>query len=460
MAKPQLTPGEFAFFVLGLELYPWQLEAVQAVRHRHSRMALVAANGSGKTACVNVVLLLWFLYSFPRGIAMVTSGSWNQLSTQLWPNLELHREKFPHWLWGKERISTPEGGFIQAYSSIQPGRAEGHHESLPDRPVMLMADEAKSVPEGIFQAISRCTPTYLALTSSPGRPEGSFYNAFMAPEQRGVYHTVRATAFDCPHIRPERIALAQTLYGPDYERDPVYRSMILAEFTSGDDACIIPLRLVQQALANKPAPRGGDLYAGVDWAAGGDETVLAIRQGNQLRLHYCARERDTTRAAEQIAGTCRRLGVRQACSWADTCGLGIGIIQACEKMHRWRFRQFNGGLAGDDPAHYQDLNIEAWHYLRRSLERGEVCFPDGLDAASIRQLTDRFLYWNNRGKLRCESKEEMRARGLCSPDRADALAMAWWAGRYMRYADSPPKPPPPCEPKFERAPVIPRDWCI
>lgn len=428
---PGMSPAIFAEAVLGLCLYPWQVEAVEAVGMRRWT-ALVAANGSGKTAAVNVVLLLWFLYVYPGGIAMVTSGSWRQLKTQLWPNLEMHRALFPQWEWGAERIRTPQGGFIAAYSTTDPGKAEGHHEHLPGRPVMLMVDEAKSVPEAIFQALSRCTPTYYVLTSSPGAPCGAFYRAFRGPERR-LYHCVRATAFDCPHIKPEKIAHARALYGPDYDSHPIYRSMILAQFSEGEEGMIIPRRLVWQALEHRPAARGGDLYAGVDWAAGGDETVLAVRNGNMLRLVYTARERDTVKSAEQVVGLLRRYGVEEGMAWGDAAGIGLGIIQAAGAMHGYRMREFNGGLPAEDNKHFVNLNIEAWLYFRQSLERGEVCFPDGLDGETVSQLCDRQLLWKGDGRMRCEGKEDMRARGVHSPDRADALVMAWWAGRHMLY---------------------------
>lgn len=445
-----MSPVEFAEFVLGVHLYDWQAEACFFAVHGRRRVALVAANGSGKTACVNVVLLLWFLHSFPQGIAMVTSGSWNQLATQLWPNLEMHRAKFPSWQWGKERISTPHGGFIQAYSTIQPGRAEGHHQHLPERPVMLMVDEAKSVPEGIFQALSRCTPTYYVLTSSPGGASGSFYQAFH--RARALYHTVRARASDCPHISPEKIRLAQELYGPDYEQDPIYRSMILAEFSEGEESCIIPRRYVERALAYKAAVREGVAYTAVDWAAGGDETVLAERRGNQLRILYRDHERDTVLAAARIVRVCRERGVDPAHCFGDVCGLGIGIMQAAEAMHGWRFREFNGGAPAGDKAHFFNANIEAWHYFRKSLERGEVCFPDGLDEESVSQLCNRYLVVTENGRLRCETKADMKGRGLHSPDRADALVMAWWVGRFMDYADESVVPVEPSPLSYEPLP--------
>lgn len=432
-----MTPIEFAEVKLGLRLYPWQDEALWFAVNGKRRMSLVAANGSGKTACVNVVLLLWFLYTHPRGIAMVTSGSWNQLTTQLWPNLEMHRERFPGWKWGKDKISTPEGGFIRAYSTNHPGRAEGHHEHLPERPVMLMVDEAKSVPEPIFEALSRCTPTYYILTSSPGGPNGSFYNSFR--KTRKLYHGVHVNAYDCPHIPPWKIELARKLYGPEPERHPVFRSMIMGEFTEGDDAMIIPRYLVERALMHKPDARPGERYAAVDWAAGGDETVLAERHGNMLRLLYKDREKDTVKAASRVVAECRLRGIDDGMCWGDVCGLGIGIMQAAKHYQDFYFREFNGGAQVDDD-HYLNLNIQAWHYFRQSLERGEVCFPDGLDEETIDQLCNRFLEWNDRGKLKCESKKDMADRGLTSPDRADALVMAWWVGRFMAYDDDPPRP--------------------
>lgn len=458
-----LSPAEFAVQALGLMPYDWQLEALEDENGQAwKRMALVAANGSGKTAMVNVVLLLWFLYTHPRGIAMVTSGSWKQIETQLWPNLMMYSGDFTRlgWSFTSKRISTPEGGFIEAYSTIQPGRAEGHHEHLPERPVMLMVDEAKSVPEPIFEAISRCTPTYLILTSSPGTPSGTFYKAHRDPSWRGMYHTVHVSAFDCPHIDPARIARAKVLYGPNYDENPVYRSMILGEFTEGDAASIIPRNLVMAALRDRPAARDGDVYAGVDWAAGGDETVMAVRRGNQLRIVYKSHEKDTVKAAADIVARCRAAGIRDCNVYGDICGIGLAIMQAAHKMHSFRFKGFNGGEPADDGDHYQDRNIEAWYYFRRALEMGEVCFPDGLDDETITQLCDRLLDWNARGKLRCERKEDMRKRGVHSPDRADALVMAWWAGRYMSYAGE-PRPDAVFDPgRLERGAIMPRDFAF
>ena len=210
----------------------------------------------------------------------------------------------------------------------------------------------------------------------------------------------------------------------------------MKKLLTGKDARMLR-DLVERALMHKPEPRPGERYAAVDWAAGGDETVLAERHGNMLRILWRDRERDTVKAAQRVVAECRLRGIDEGQCWGDVCGLGVGIMQAAKHYQDFYFREFNGGQQVEDD-HYVNLNIQAWHYFRQSLERGEICFPDGLEEDTVDQLCNRYLEWNDRGKLKCESKQDMKDRGLPSPDRADALVMAWWSGRFMAYADDPP----------------------
>jgi hypothetical protein len=241
----------------------------------------------------------------------------------------------------------------------------------------------------------------------------------------------------CPHITAERIELARQLYGEDH---PVFRSMILGEFTEGDDAMMIPRYLLERALTHPCKPRTGTRTAAVDWAAGGDETVMAERYGNQLRILWKDREKDTVKAAKKVVAECRKRGIEQGRVYGDECGIGLTIMQSAQYYEKFRFRPFNGGAKVPDPQkqlHFLNLNAYSWHLLRQALERGEVCFPDGLDEVAIDQLCDRYMEWNEKGVIQLEKKEDMKERGLNSPDRADALVMAWYGGRFTNYDDSP-----------------------
>lgn len=81
------SPVIFAACVLGeTGLYKWQMRALEHAA-RGERVALRAANGSGKTDKVVGILALWFLWRYPRGRMPITSGSWRQVKNQLWPAL-------------------------------------------------------------------------------------------------------------------------------------------------------------------------------------------------------------------------------------------------------------------------------------------------------------------------------------------------------------------------------------
>jgi hypothetical protein len=227
--------------------------------------------------------------------------------------------------------------------------------------------------------------------------------------------------------------------------------MVLGEFSEGEEAMMIPRYLVERALVHPCKARAGTRTAAVDWAAGGDETVLAERNGNQLRILWKDREKDTVKAAQRVVAECKRRGIEQGRAWGDVCGIGLSIMQSAQHYEKWRFKPFNGGDRVPDATkqkQFLNLNAYAWHLLRQALERGEVCFPDGLDDTTVDQLCDRFMEWNNKGLIMLEKKEDMKERGLKSPDRADALVMAWYGGRFSAYEDTPVRSAAPARPQY------------
>ena len=88
---------------------------------------------------------------------------------------------------------------------------------------------------------------------------------------------------------------------------------------------------------------------------------------------------------------------------------------------------YNGGEAPIDKERFVNARAEDYWTLRERFEQGEVDIdPD--DDKPAAQLGS--IKWGieSRGRIKIESKGEMRKRGFPSPDRADAMAMAF-AGR-------------------------------
>ena len=91
----------------------------------------------------------------------------------------------------------------------------------------------------------------------------------------------------------------------------------------------------------------------------------------------------------------------------------------------------NGSAATDD--YYANLGAQVWGEMRDALEenfsaimQGQppvIELPDDVDL--VKQLSNRKKKITSKGKIQLESKDDMKARGLGSPDVADSVTLAW-----------------------------------
>lgn len=419
-----MTPGKFAIEVLGLRPYRWQLDVIEAVG-MGLPCSVVAANGSGKTANCVAVLILWFLWTHPKGQVVFTSGSFRQIKKQLWPAIKRFRRKFPQWHFMSEELRTHEGGFAIGFSADDAGTAEGWHPKEEDKsdPVFIIIDEAKTVPDAIFEAFDRCTRVCELWVSSPGSPRGQFYDSFH--KNKGLYWTRRVPSTECPHIPAERRERDLLKYGKNH---PLYRSKHEAEFTEDSDRLI----MTGEALAAVVQPQEdekGETVAFCDFAAGRDENCLAMRKGNKARIVKAWVEKDTTQAVREFVHLFESTGLRAHQIWGDADGVGKAMIDALAEAG-WRINRFYGGQAAVESDDFVSLIAETWHVGSREILAGRINIGQ-LDPVTFTQLTTRQWEWGDKSKLRIEDKEKMRVHGLSSPDRADALLGCIMCGARM-----------------------------
>jgi hypothetical protein len=81
--------------------------------------------------------------------------------------------------------------------------------------------------------------------------------------------------------------------------------------------------------------------------------------------------------------------------------------------------RFNNGQAAKRTEIYANLPAEWWSTVGQLIERRAIIIPN--DEKLIAQLTSRRKLYDSRGRERPESKADLRARGVESPDRADAI---------------------------------------
>lgn len=417
------SPIWFAEEVLGLKLYPWQdwaLAQCADPRGRH-KIALAAANGSGKSERVVASLALWVPYIFLQGTCVITSADSKQLDNQIWPAIRKHAAKFPNWVFNEREVKTPTGGRIVAFTTDDAGRAEGWHKgmdgaaALLNSPMLIICDEAKSIPEPIFEAIKlRCNFTWLLLISSTGIRMGSFYDAFADPS----YISRRVTYQDCPHLDKERIADLLKL-GEDH---PIVASTLLSKFMDQDAANSFFLTLEQFdqcQTAVIPARHTRDRVAFCDFAAGGDENVLALRSGNQVTVEAAWTDRNAMAAAGKFISLFKSLQLESNQIFADEGGMGRPIIDRMAEIG-WDINRVNNGEAPQDPR-FRNRGSEIWYDGCAKIARGEVILPKPCDLILKKQLCSRKQLVTSDGRIQCEPKPDMAKRGVTSPDRADAI---------------------------------------
>jgi len=415
-------PSAFAANVLGINLYDWQRRVLRDLEQRDCRVALRAANGSGKTSTVIASILIWHALVFPRSIAVTTAGVFRQVESQLWPSLRNHIAK----LGGAWEVTSGEIRYLHAngntsriigYSATDPGRAEGWHaEDHEYHPLLMVVDEAKTVADPLFEAISRCQPTRLLIASSPGGTSGAFYRAFTKEANMWQKHAV--TAFDCPHITQTQIDEVVQRYG---EKHPLTRSMIYGEFVDiGLESLVINLTQLQNCHNTPPRFRPGVRIAGVDFAAGGDQNVICISDGNKILPMIAWREKDTMAAVGRFIVEFKKAGLEANNIYADASGMGMVMCDALAESG-WVVNRVNFGATAYDNNAYTNRSAEMWYGMAKKIEDAEIILPEDEDLTA--QLTCRRTITNSKGKLGVESKDSMRARGIASPDRADALAL-------------------------------------
>ena len=196
----------------------------------------------------------------------------------------------------------------------------------------------------------------------------------------------------------------------------------LSEFMSRE---VVALAMQREVITDFNEP----LVLGVDVARFGDDaSVIWPRRGRDAKSIPARelRNLDTMSFAEIVVGMARQYGA--AAVFIDGGGVGGGVVDRCRQLGLQVFDvQFGRGRLHDphDGTRYADKRTEMWGSLR--LAMSGLALP--ADRALIEQLCApeySFLERrNNPTAIKLESKDSLRARGLDSPDKADALALTY-----------------------------------
>ena len=155
---------------------------------------------------------------------------------------------------------------------------------------------------------------------------------------------------------------------------------------------------------------------------GDDSSVACIRKGNKVFwLDHWAKT-NLMHTTGKIVNLIDRF--KPSMVNLDAIGLGSGVYdRLIELKYKVNAIQVQEKAQGEEKEKFANLRAEIYKNLSNKFENGEISIPDDLEL--IAQLSSVKYKINSRGQLQMESKEEMKKRGVKSPDKADALALAF-----------------------------------
>lgn len=454
------NPVVFAKEVLLFEPDKWQKEALMDLA-ANPKVAIKSGQGVGKTG-LEAVALLWFLCCHPYPRIVATAPTKQQLHDVLWSEVSKWMSKSPLLTailkWTKTYIymvGNEKRWFAVARTATKPENMQGFHEDN----MLFIVDEASGVADPIMEAILGTLSgknNKLLMCGNPTRTSGTFYDAFNS--DRALYKCHTVSSADSPRTNKENINSLIRKYG---ERSNVVLVRVYGEFPNQEDDVFIALSLVE-ACGSKLFELPEDallpnIIFGVDVARfGDDETVIYRNARGKLKIVAKRRGQDLMATTGDIVVAYRK-ALKEFPDYKgriyvniDDTGLGGGVtdrlreVKREEKLNRLFVVPINAAekietdtKAGKEAAaHYNNLTTHMWAVLRELLKDKQIEIED--DSETFAQLASRKYFMTSNGKIQLEPKDEMKKRGLDSPDRADAAALSVYLGKIKKYTGSAP----------------------
>ena len=435
--------------------YDWQMEewakmsahlSNPETRYQTYRLIISSGNGAAKTA-FGAMTLMMILFT-QRLKARITANTDPQMKQIVWPEYDIwfrrcryadeFFEKFGTSIKARNpKLSESWRIDTVTWSEQSPASISGLHNK--GGAAVYAFEEAPGIPAVIWQYASGAfteTETikiHMAFGNSDD-PESKFEQNMSSP----LWHSRRIDTRELKHIDPKQIADWLVDAGGDEDNDD-FRVRVRGLPRKSAKDSIIKLESVEAAFAKSKtfdldSVSNFPVILSCDPAwTGGDETVIAYRQGH----YHCLLEKYKLK---KEAGDTHQVTYNKLCYWerklkADAVHIDQGegtaiytLAMNAEKYH-WVLVQF-GANPSDNPdaskSEYKNMRSMMYYLLNKALLAGAIF--DSKDASWI-EMCKKQLCWTKgtRHKIThqklAEPKADIKARVGQSPDISDAFVL-------------------------------------
>jgi hypothetical protein len=432
LAFPDIKPEEWqrqVLMMIGGQLS----ENARLSNFKPIQIAVASGNTVGKT-CLLAWLILFSITTFEDTLGVVTAGTEPQIRTRLWGELAKWFHQLPEDLRNQFEL-TATAIFHRQFERTW--RIDGRPWSLNQeafsglhnfrKRVLVIYDECSMIAEPIWRATDGMlndaeTQTLWCVFGNPTRLDGRFPQLFAGGKFAGLWKSFRVDSRSVSISNKESLNEKIAYYGADSN---YVRSHIRGLFPTASTTQLIPVDLVEEAAVREPLSHPADaLILGCDVASGHgeDSSVIYIRRGLDGRTHPPRKfpNLDPLQFAYKIAAAANELSADAI--FIDSGGVGEGTSAKCRELGLAVQSIYFGSKANNSGGLVRCANMRSamWCAMSEWLKAGAIPNDDELKAQLIGPE-----YSENAQGIILERKEDMRVRGLASPDIADALALTF-----------------------------------
>lgn len=438
-------PALWAKEVLGKHMWSKQREIAKSVVE-NSHTAVVSCNGAGKSGLAGMLGVWWIATHDPYDVALICSApTYVQIARVLFREIqdnfklaEKHGQKLPGYITQGQEWKLDDGTVIAFGRRPADKDIVSAFQGIHRRYVMVILDEAGGIPEDLYTATEAVTNTEGARVLAIGNPDQRgtpFHKIF---REDPTWHKIRISAFDTPNFTAERDEVPQELLPlliqPTWvekqkiswgEESARYRSKILAEFPDEADNTFFSQSNIDKGIdTDIPEDMTKTAVLGVDVARfGEDDSVAYINRGGRLRRLETWSKATATETATRI----HRMAIDNAVSEVriDAAGLGGPVVDMVAALsdNRYLVISMLGSAASPDKTRWHNARAANYDALKDGLSDGRIDL-DPEDKVLLEEILMISYKFTPKGAMLIESKDDMRSRGVKSPDSLDAAVYA------------------------------------
>jgi hypothetical protein len=431
-------------------LWSRQADIAQSVV-TNRRTAVQACHGVGKTQLA-AFLATWWLDVHPPGEAFVvtTAPTGAQVRAILWryigravatlgrPDLRTNQTEAHLGVAGREELV----GFGRKPSDYDPAAFQGIHA----RYVLVILDEACGIPEQLWIAADALTTNADCRILAIGNPDDATSHFRQVCKPGSGWARMTLSALDSPLFTDEHKTqgfpdvLLHALVSPSWvdekrrewgEESALFRAKVLGEFTDdATDTVVSPSAISRSKHLDLDAENESVL--GVDVGGGQDQSVVRelriagpYRKLGSVWRKSTTDSRDLMELIERAIVDTNAKGRRVSRIVVDEVGIGWAVIGWLrERGHD--AHGFGAGKQAEQSDRFLNMRAEIWWTAREWIENGWLDL-DGIDETTEADLCAPKWSPAGNGRIKVESKDDIRKRLGRSTDDADAVLHALWS---------------------------------